>query len=269
MGKEWLELPVCKTVELTGRPYSLTPEGKRALRELFRKVVKGEEAWPSNQTRVLDGYTLAPPEGVGQLKANLRDQNFAFVVNHLGRCPAGAVGLAIYTNLCIKQVCGREPRLVLGAGRTIVSAIRKEISQSTKFILTEGGVREILEEIDKGECVGIYPEGGNSCSLNKGSFKTGRFLLHVAERGVPIVCLGIVFKDKTFSGRLSLPVDLDKIRQLGHSSEDKREAGQRVVDYVMVELARLLPEHLRGHYRELTAVSDSGSVATGQAQASR
>lgn len=249
MGKEWLEGPVCWTVELTGRPYSLTPVGRRALRELFKKVVRADEAWPSEQTRVLDGYRLVPPEGIEELRDRLGDRNFVFAVNHLGRCPAGAVGNAIYTNYCIKAATGREPRLVLGRARTIVHSIRDEISQSTKFILTDGGIAEILQEVDKGECVGIYPEGGNSCALNKGSFKTGRFLYHVAERDIPVVCLGIVFRDKTFLGKTSLTVDLNVIRELGSSSEDKRETGQRVVDYVMGELAKLLPEDLHGYYR--------------------
>jgi hypothetical protein len=111
-------------------------------------------------------------------------------------------------------------------------------------------VRRLLALVDAAPgqqpCVGIAPEGRDSPdgSLVKPPPGVGRLILHLAERGLPLLPVGVAEVDGVLIARFGQP------RQLHTPKEpDRKELDRLVSAQVMTAIGAQLPQELWGLYR--------------------
>lgn len=247
-----MENLACALVQF-GPGHKLNKEGREPLHRLVRDILAGREVVVSSQRDVLSGFDIRS-FGLESLAEEIKSPRVMFLANHYARCPLGVRGNAIVIIHELKRLLDVEAHPVLGNGLSIVSTLGEMISESTGVVLVggkHGSSRVIFKALDESKALVFYPEGKDRDGLSQGSFKAGRVIKRAAEMGTSLVTLGIFFQDRTFDLRTGGILDNQEIARLGeggNQEEEKQLAGQRVVDYVMCNIAGQLPEKLRGYY---------------------
>lgn len=112
-------------------------------------------------------------------------------------------------------------------------------------------VRRLLARLDPAvvaerPAIGIAPEGRDSPdgSLVEPQEGTGRLLLHIAKRGLPLLPIGVCEVDGVLTARCGPSFSLENHPGLGKNEQDRAASAQ-----AMVEIGKLLPHELWGAYR--------------------
>jgi hypothetical protein len=112
-------------------------------------------------------------------------------------------------------------------------------------------VRRLLALLDPAAgaerpAIGMAPEGRDSPdgSLVEPPAGTGRLMLHIAKRGLPLLPIGVCEADGVLTARCGLLFTLENHPGLRKDEQDHAASAQ-----VMVEIGKLLPPELQGVYR--------------------
>lgn len=114
-------------------------------------------------------------------------------------------------------------------------------------------VRKALSLAQGGAIIGLAPEGRESGdgSLIGPPVGAGRFLLLLAETGLPILPVGVAEKNGTLTASFGEFFFLK-----GQPGLEKRWQDRRASETVMVAIGKLLPPELWGDYREQISAED-------------
>lgn len=124
-------------------------------------------------------------------------------------------------------------------------------------------ISTIINTLKGGNNVLIFPEGTRSRTGAMIEGKKGTFLIAKLAK-VPIVPIGIwgtenllpindedmakeKFQHADVNINIGKPISIPKLEK----GEDKKEYRERAMDYIMVNIAKLVPEQYRGIYKEL------------------
>lgn len=235
----------CPIIQI-GKNRRLNPEGQEALRQFAMDILRGREFSLSEKIGILKGFNVYPL-GFEDLQVKLPERQFVAVVNHFAECPLGIVGNAVVLSHAFREKLNVEPFIVFGSGKSIVSLFRERAEKTTNVVLVGGnggGSKIIKQQLEKGHSLILYPEGKNSHRLKRGDFRAGRLMVLAADMDIPVLAVGTYFENNTFYTRAGRILDKQEIIRLGNFTggrEEKREAGQQVVDYGMHEIAATLP----------------------------
>lgn len=113
-----------------------------------------------------------------------------------------------------------------------------------------GGLRAAARYLAAGAPVGVLPEGTASVALHEARPGVGAFLAWLTRGGTPLVPYGVAERDGVLTARFGPPLRLASVRG------DKAARDRALREAVMVQIARLLPPELWGHYRAAVMEAD-------------
>jgi hypothetical protein len=106
-----------------------------------------------------------------------------------------------------------------------------------------GGPRAAARYLMASAPVGVLPEGTASIALCEARPGVGTFLHWLTRAGIPLVPVGIAERDGVLTATFGPPFQLPRV------SGDKAAKDHALRDALMVEIARLLPAEMWGHYQ--------------------
>ena len=104
-------------------------------------------------------------------------------------------------------------------------------------------MRSIMEVVERGEPIGLFPEGVGRDALIEAMQGTGLFLHSLSRRGVPILPTGIYEEDGVLTVRFGAPFFIGLPE--GTAKEDRDRLTR---EQVMARIGRLLPRPMWGPY---------------------
>ncbi|MEX2012894.1 MAG: hypothetical protein WD967_00650 [Candidatus Levyibacteriota bacterium] len=235
-------------VQYWGRGHGLKPEGKPHFEEFLRKVKAGERSDPASNIQIFNGFTFST-EGAELLKNQKR---ILLLSNHSVEGPLRGYGNTLVIDSVVEQAAGERIRWAQGHGSSIVDKIHDALGQTMNTItVADGngisGVKEIIRAWERGESVGLYPEGVQKKALQKGDPRAGKVMLLAARKDISIFTAVSYFENDHFS------VAIDKLdNQLlaeTVSNPFGNTPSQHAVDLAMNTMAPHLPPHKRGRYK--------------------
>jgi hypothetical protein len=105
-----------------------------------------------------------------------------------------------------------------------------------------GGLRTAARVLSAGDPIAILPEGTASRSLIEARPGVGAALAWLSQGRVPIIAAGLHEPDGVLTACFGPPFVLERV------GGDRLAEDQHLRATVMAEIARLLPEAMRGHY---------------------
>lgn len=180
-----------------------------------------------------------------------------FICNHL----SNSDGLIL--SKVLKKI---DPTFVAGIklNKNSITKIGMNVVKTTAITPNSAdrkGIKNIINIIKEGESVLIFPEGTRSRKKSMLEAKRG-ILLIAKSTGAPIVPIGIYGSEKLLPINSNEDMSLEKfhnakvIVKIGDQFElpkrnkkvGKKEYEKSSLDYMMNEIAKLLPEQYRGFY---------------------
>jgi len=104
-------------------------------------------------------------------------------------------------------------------------------------------MRSIMEVVEQGEPIGLFPEGVGEEVLIEAMPGTGLFLHSLNKRGIPILAAGIYEEDGALIVRFGPPFSIELPE--GAAKEDRDRLAR---EQLMAHIGRLLPRHMWGPY---------------------
>ncbi len=120
-------------------------------------------------------------------------------------------------------------------------------ARETGVVGGAAGLRAAARYLAAGEPVGVLPEGTASVALCEARPGVGVFLAWLTRDGTPLVPVGIAEREGVLTATFGPPFHLPRVRG------DKATRDRILRDAIMVQIARLLPHELWGHYRAAVA----------------
>jgi len=250
----------------------LKQEGQERLRtNTIPRFIKGNHVILSEEVALLDGFSI---EVEGSENVKTVTGPFMLVGNHYKVGPL-EFWHVLATSAVVKQITNHEVRWIMGEGKEIfhqpwetfhpqvsfvTDSAHKQIARSTDSIYEGDGevVDKVATTIINGKAIALCPERQQSITLEQGDAEMGLLLSVMARRfQIPIICVGAwQDTDKTLHLQFGKPTAYQKIQAIvnnvntnGFDREKRREEhGRQVVDFIMAQLAKCLPVHLRGNY---------------------
>lgn len=245
--------------------YRLNGEENNKLRRLLDRVRAGEPTSPSRELGLIEGYERRV-NGLENLE-QLKGKRFIVISNHFSRAPFAYFPFVMLMNSYVKEATGEEIAWVQGSGSSITTFLIKEISLAGNTIYVDNGkpsLKKAREEKakhpDKINAIGIFAEGEISDKgqyLRIGAPKAGEAILKAVKQKKEIICIGDWFEYGTFYTNIGEPLSAAEIQKRANSSEEEQNPNQAAVDYVMENLARLLPPIYRGNYQYIKGPEQS------------
>ncbi|MHC6178478.1 lysophospholipid acyltransferase family protein [Clostridium sp. JNZ X4-2] len=209
--------------------------------------------------KVLIGYLnkYASIEVKGMEHLDGVERPVIFICNHLSNSDALVLG-HIFKKEDLTFVSGRKlnDNCLTKLGMSMTKTIGIMPNSADK-----GAISNIVRTLKSGESILIFPEGTRSrtATMNKG--KRGVVLIQKLSRAkvIPVGIYGtekllpINNKDMALESFHSAKVVVNIGRELQvprkNKGEEKHEYDNRVIDFYMYEIAKLLPEKYRGVYK--------------------
>ena len=116
-------------------------------------------------------------------------------------------------------------------------------ARETGVVGGAGGLRVAARYLTAGAPVGVLPEGTASIALCEARPGVGTFLQWLTRDGIPLVPVGIAERGGVLTATFGPPFHLPQV------SGDKAARDRALRDALMVQIARLLPPEMWGHYR--------------------
>lgn len=241
----------------------LKPEGKKHHWNLFHLIATGQKTSLDQHIQILSGYDYTSQiNGLENLGA-LRGQNILLLGNHSHLGPIEGYGETILTSYYVKKYTDEEVRWIRGRGKSLKENARQLVDKSIGTIPIYDdrimSLKAILEAFRDNETVGLYPEGENSITLKPGNPTAGKLVMIAIEKDIPVILASTHFQDNTFFANFAPLFDEEKNKQIQNifkklTRQEENEMKGNLVNYTMARIARHLPEHKRGYYRNFQDV---------------
>lgn len=263
------------TVRAVGSPYYGVPRSL-ALALATSVLLGRRRRFSADAKRLVAAFR--PPPRVERVERIPMEGPFLAVTNHY-YAPGYRVwwGIALISAMLAERRSGAHETVWMLANRwTYPDALRSQVLTPLTYVVftrlarvysfistppmprqaryTEEGaqsVRRLLALLDPGvgaerPAIGMAPEGRDSTdgSLVEPPAGTGRLMLHIAKRGLPLLPIGVCEADGVLTARCGLPFVLED-----HPGLSKKEQDYAASAQVMVEIGKLLPHELWGAYR--------------------
>ncbi|WP_058952747.1 lysophospholipid acyltransferase family protein [Clostridium tyrobutyricum] len=208
--------------------------------------------------KVLNGYVkkYADMDIIGKENLNGVQRPILFISNHLSNSDALVLGNVF-----------KEENLTFVAGKKLNENSLTKLGMSmTKTICInpntadKNAISNIVKALKSGESVLIFPEGTRSRTASMNKAKKGVVLIQKLTKAsvIPVGICGtenlLPISDKDMADEsfqhAKVKVNIGKKLEIPkkHKDEKKHEYEDRVSDFFMYEIAKLLPERYRGVY---------------------
>ncbi len=231
-----------------GRGHGLKPEGKIHFNRFLEKIKTGQKTHPLDNMRILDGFSYEV-EGTDLLE---NQKGILLLSNHSVEGPLRGYGNTFLIDYIFYQAAEEKIRWMQGKGSSAIELIHEALGQATNTITVgngngTSGVRELLKAWERGESVGLYPEGVQKKDLQKGDPRAGKLMLLAVKREIQIFTAASYFENGHF--RVSIDHLNNEALLSAYDLPSEFMPEQAMIDYAMTMIARHLPPEKRGAYK--------------------
>lgn len=234
---------------LAKNPFEYTvrnPDARNHMKAFFNAI---EEGAPGSRPLIDERWRTFkefPTEVIGG--ENIPPKPFTIAMNHYkrgrlrGNWVPSVVFEAIETCLGGSQTHGRY-RMVIADSKfhPVFSKIMANVSRISDGI-DSGSPREILSTLRDGNVVGIFPSGKDELALHQFNPMAGKLFKLLGRRELPVLPVGTWFdkKKEMYIVNIGEPKIFTK--------EFQNFSDQTVANHIGIQIAKILPENLRGYY---------------------